>query len=58
VLLINCDRFKRINDVLGREVGDQVLTLMAERLRSVQRSQDRGGRRRRSRFDDGAERRR
>lgn len=46
VLLINCDRFKRINDVLGREVGDQVLTLMAERLRSVQRSQDRGGRRR------------
>jgi len=43
VLLINCDRFKQVNDVLGRAVGDQVLALMAERLRSVQRSQERGG---------------
>jgi len=41
VLYINCDRLKRINDVLGHAVGDQLLNQMAERLRSTLRSNDR-----------------
>ncbi|MDB5820075.1 MAG: diguanylate cyclase/phosphodiesterase [Rhizobacter sp.] len=44
VLFINCDRFKQINDALGRAVGDQLLALMADRLRSTLRQRDTEGR--------------
>ncbi len=37
VLFLNCDRFKQINDSLGHSAGDEVLSLMAERLRSTLR---------------------
>jgi diguanylate cyclase (GGDEF)-like protein len=40
VLFLNCDRFKQINDALGHAVGDEVLGLMADRLRSVLRARD------------------
>ncbi|MGK5015023.1 putative bifunctional diguanylate cyclase/phosphodiesterase [Janthinobacterium sp. HLS12-2] len=38
VLFVNFDRFKQINDTLGNEVGDQVIVLVAERLRTTLRS--------------------
>jgi diguanylate cyclase (GGDEF)-like protein len=41
VLFINCDRFRRINDTLGNSIGDELLRLMAERLRSTLRSHSR-----------------
>lgn len=41
VLFMNCDRFKQINDTLGHVVGDEVLGLMAERLKSTLRTGDR-----------------
>ncbi len=44
VLLVNCDRFRRINDTLGHRLGDEVLELMGDRLRSILRSQDGFGR--------------
>ena len=37
VLFINCDRFKQINDALGHAAGNEVLGLMAERIRSTLR---------------------
>ena len=37
VLFINFDRFKQINDSLGYAAGDEVLTLLANRLRSTLR---------------------
>ncbi|MGA2779627.1 MAG: EAL domain-containing protein [Steroidobacteraceae bacterium] len=40
VLFLNCDRFKQINDALGHAVGDEMLNLMADRLRSALRAQD------------------
>ncbi len=40
VLFLNCDRFKQINDALGHAFGDEVLGLMADRLRSVLRARD------------------
>lgn len=43
VLFMNCDRFRQINDALGHATGDEVLGLMAERLRSILRSGDRIG---------------
>jgi diguanylate cyclase (GGDEF)-like protein len=41
VLFMNCDRFTQINDRLGHAAGDEVLGLVADRLRSAlrQRSQ-------------------
>jgi hypothetical protein len=41
VLFVNFDRFKQINDTLGNEVGDQVIVLVAERLRTTVRSTSR-----------------
>ena len=43
VLFLNCDRFKQINDALGHATGDEVLGMMAERLRSTLRPGDRIG---------------
>ena len=37
VLFMNFDRFKQINDTLGNAAGDQVLTMMAERMRATLR---------------------
>jgi diguanylate cyclase (GGDEF)-like protein len=37
VLFMNCDRFTQINDRLGRVVGDELLGLVADRLRSALR---------------------
>jgi diguanylate cyclase (GGDEF)-like protein len=37
VLFINCDRFRQINDALGHAAGDEVLGLIADRLRSALR---------------------
>ncbi len=40
VLFMNCDRFKQVNDALGPAVGDTLLNLIAERLRSTLRLTD------------------
>jgi len=44
VLFMNCDRFKQINDTVGHAAGDEVLGLMADRLRATLRPYDRIGR--------------
>ncbi len=44
VLFMNCDRFKQINDTVGHAAGDEVLGLMADRLRATLRPYDRLGR--------------
>lgn len=44
VLFINCDRFKRINDTLGHAAGDEILGLIANRLRSTLRQHVRAAR--------------
>lgn len=44
VLFMNCDRFKQINDTVGHAAGDEVLGLMADRLRATLRPYDRFGR--------------
>ena len=41
VLLVNVDRFRSVNDTLGRAIGDGLLRLVAKRLRSVLRQDDR-----------------
>jgi len=38
VLFLNCDRFKRVNDLFGTAVGDGLLGVLAARLRSVLRA--------------------
>lgn len=40
VVSINLNRFKQVNDVLGREKGDQLLKTVARRLKSLVRQQD------------------
>jgi diguanylate cyclase (GGDEF)-like protein len=40
LLFIDVDDFKKVNDSFGHEVGDQVLQMIAERLRSVVRAAD------------------
>ena len=44
VLFMNCDRFKQINDTLGRAAGDDLLGQVADRLRATLRRFDRVGR--------------
>jgi diguanylate cyclase (GGDEF)-like protein len=34
LLLLNCDRFRRINDAMGHRMGDQLLVTLARRLSS------------------------
>ncbi len=40
VLSINIDRFKRINDTLGNDVGDELLKVVASRIDEVVRGSD------------------
>jgi diguanylate cyclase (GGDEF)-like protein len=44
VLFMDLDRFKRINDTLGHSAGDQLLQVIAERLRAHVRGSDVVGR--------------
>jgi diguanylate cyclase (GGDEF)-like protein len=37
LLLMNCDRFRQINDALGQAVGDRLLVQVGERLRATLR---------------------
>ncbi|HWL12003.1 MAG TPA: diguanylate cyclase, partial [Ureibacillus sp.] len=40
LLVLDCDKFKRINDTLGHDVGDEVIKMFASRVKSVLRKKD------------------
>lgn len=40
LILLDCNRFKIINDSLGRQAGDQLLTMITERLNTAIKSRD------------------
>ncbi|MFD2168070.1 diguanylate cyclase domain-containing protein [Thalassotalea euphylliae] len=40
LVIMDIDKFKRINDTFGHDVGDQVLTEFAQRLTSITRKED------------------
>lgn len=44
IIFIDVDNFKSVNDTLGHEAGDQLLTLLAQRLQNTLRSEDLVGR--------------
>lgn len=44
IMLVDIDRFKRINDDYGHEAGDQALIEVVRRMREVMRSEDLVGR--------------
>ncbi len=39
-LLLDLDRFKQLNDTMGHQMGDRLLSLFSERIRSILRSSD------------------